>query len=57
MTILPSRPWAGMAMKWAPSMSNRGRKWIQGSAWQGKEGVGRDRHTSCESNVLGTFGL
>lgn len=38
MTIPPSRPWAGMAMKWAPSTCTQGRKWTQDSAWQGKRG-------------------
>lgn len=39
MTTPPSRPWAGMAMKWAPSTSTRGRKWIEAGLCRGGEEV------------------
>lgn len=56
MTTPPSRPWDGLAMKWAPSTSSPGRKWIQSSVWQGKD-VGRVRDTYYDNKVLVTFGL
>ena len=50
MTTPLSRPWAGMAMKWAPSTSTRGRKWIEAVLCRDREEVERAGGTPPEED-------